>query len=232
MWNCTLLKQIRNDVNTEIHVRFAVNRKMGQFLPICMLIFLSAQLTVKPRKFQFWPHPSGGEDAKTLSVVIFLMRDPCQVQLFSGPRVICTWKTVRKDPMNDSNLERLEGGWNLPPKSWVPSIEKMDMKRMRRTRRDTMADMESRRDLTRRDMDLQYLRKGVGIGWVGFWVIGYGWQPLSVSHSFPVAVHLDSSWQLEVEPHHQLAKIQLPITPSYYLNPRLPSSSLPLMSSL
>ena len=50
----------------------------------------------------------------------------------------------------------------------------MDMKRMRRTRRDTMADMESRRDLTRRDMDLQYLRKGVGVGWVGFWVIGYG----------------------------------------------------------
>ena len=36
------------------------------------------------------------------------------------------------------------------------------MKRMRRTRRDTMADMESRRDLTRRDIDLQYLRKGVG----------------------------------------------------------------------
>ena len=61
--------------------------------------------------------------------------------------------------MNDSNLERLEGGWNLPPKSWVPSIEKIDMKRMRRTRRDTMEDMESRRDLTRRDMDLQYLRK-------------------------------------------------------------------------
>ena len=33
----------------------------------------------------------------------------------------------------------------------------MDMKRMRRTSRDTMEDMESRRDLTRRDMDLQYL---------------------------------------------------------------------------
>ena len=41
------------------------------------------------------------------------------------------------------------------------------MKRMRRTRRDTMADMESRRDLTRRDMDLQYLRKGEG--WDGGW---------------------------------------------------------------
>ena len=53
------------------------------------------------------------------------------------------------------------------------------MKRMRRTRRDTMADMESRRDLTRRDIDLQYLRKGVGwdgMGWgrmggmLGDWV--------------------------------------------------------------
>ena len=30
-----------------------------------------------------------------------------------------------------------------------------------------MADMESRRDLTRRDMDLQYLRKGEG--WDGGW---------------------------------------------------------------
>ena len=39
----------------------------------------------------------------------------------------------------------------------MPNIAKMDMKRMRRTRRDTMADIESRRDLTRRDMDLQYL---------------------------------------------------------------------------
>ena len=47
----------------------------------------------------------------------------------------------------------------------------MDMKRMRRTRRDTMEDMESRRDLTRRDMDLQYLREG-GVGWAmwGDWV--------------------------------------------------------------
>ena len=223
MWNCTLLKQIRDDVSTEIHVRFAVNWKIGQFSNLLNwlwnLVNFSFDLIHQGR-------------CKNFFVVIFIMRDPCQVQLFSGPQIICTWKTVRKDPMNDSNLERLEGGWNLPPKSWVPSIEKMDMKRMRRTRRDTMADMESRRDLTRRDMDLQYLRKGVGIGWVGFWVIGYGWQPLSVSHSFPVAVHLDSSWQLEVEPHHQLAKIQLPITPSYYLNPRLPSSSLPLMSSL
>ena len=60
--------------------------------------------------------------------------------------------------MKDSNLERLEGGWNLPPKSWVPSMEKMEMKRIRRTRRETMADMESRRDLTSRDIDLQYLR--------------------------------------------------------------------------
>ena len=53
----------------------------------------------------------------------------------------------------------------------MPSIEKMDMKRMRRTRRDTMEDMESRRDLTRRDMDLQYLREG-GVGWAmwGDWV--------------------------------------------------------------
>ena len=60
--------------------------------------------------------------------------------------------------MKDSNLERLEGGWNLPPNSWVPSMEKMEMKRIRRTRRETMADMESRRDLTSRDIDLQYLR--------------------------------------------------------------------------
>ena len=54
----------------------------------------------------------------------------------------------------------------------MPSIEKMDMKRMRRTRRDTMEDMESRRDLTRRDMDLQYLRGEGGVGWAmwGDWV--------------------------------------------------------------
>jgi len=69
-----------------------------------------------------------------------------------------TWKTVRKDPTNDSNLDLLDGGWNFPPKSWAPSMANMEMKRIRRTRSETMADMESRSDLTRRDMELQYLR--------------------------------------------------------------------------
>ena len=44
----------------------------------------------------------------------------------------------------------------------------MEMKRMRRTRRETMADMESIRDLTRRDMDFQYL--GGGQRGISFWV--------------------------------------------------------------
>ena len=70
-----------------------------------------------------------------------------------------TWKTVRKDPTNDSNLDLLDGGWNFPPKSWAPSMANMEMKRIRRTRSETMEDMESRRDLTRRDMELQYLRE-------------------------------------------------------------------------
>ena len=34
----------------------------------------------------------------------------------------------------------------------------MEIKRMRRTRRDTMADMESIKDLTSLDIDFQYLR--------------------------------------------------------------------------
>jgi hypothetical protein len=36
-------------------------------------------------------------------------------------------------------------------------MEKMEMKRIRRTSSDTMDDIESSSDLTRRDIELQYL---------------------------------------------------------------------------
>ena len=62
----------------------------------------------------------------------------------------------------------------------------MEMKRMRRTRRETMADMESIRDLTRRDMDFQYL----GGGHKGYFILGHSSLSTCVSFYFCLAFGL------------------------------------------
>ena len=70
---------------------------------------------------------------------------------------LCTWNAVRKELTKVSKLLRLEQVRNFPPKSWAPSRAKIDMNSKRRRRRLLMEDMLPIRELTSRDMDLQYL---------------------------------------------------------------------------
>ena len=70
---------------------------------------------------------------------------------------IRTWKAVRNEFTKVSKLLRDEEERNFPPKSWAPSRAKMEMNRRSRMRRLQMEDMEPMRELTSKDIDLQYL---------------------------------------------------------------------------
>ena len=68
-----------------------------------------------------------------------------------------TWNAARKELTNVSKLLRDEAWRNFPPKSWAPSKAKMEMKRSKRRSRLFIEDIEPNRELTRSDMDRQYL---------------------------------------------------------------------------
>ena len=56
-----------------------------------------------------------------------------------------------------SKLLRDEGLRNVPPNNCAPNRANMEMKSNRSNRRLLMEDMEPSRELTNRDIDLQYL---------------------------------------------------------------------------
>ena len=72
-----------------------------------------------------------------------------------------------------SKLLRDEARRNFPPKSWAPSKAKIEMKRSKRRRRLLIEDIEPNRELTSKDMDLQYLeiRKGFTYKYRAFWKV-------------------------------------------------------------
>lgn len=74
---------------------------------------------------------------------------------------------------NVSKLLRDEARRNFPPKSWAPSKAKIEMKRSKRRRRLLIEDIEPNRELTSKDMDLQYLeiRKGFTYKYRAFWKV-------------------------------------------------------------
>ncbi len=56
-------------------------------------------------------------------------------------------------------LRRVSSKLNFPPKSCMPSREKMMMKRKSRSSREAMERTELRREATRLDREFQYLRE-------------------------------------------------------------------------
>ena len=72
--------------------------------------------------------------------------------------VLNTWNAVKNELTKVSKLLRLEEIKNFPPKSWAPNRAKIDMNSKRRSRRLIIEDMLPIRELTSRDIDLQYLR--------------------------------------------------------------------------
>ena len=72
-----------------------------------------------------------------------------------------TWNAVRKEETKVSKLLRLERLRNFPPKSWAPRRANIEMKSKRSRRRLLIDDMLPSRELTSRDMDLQYLGEGI-----------------------------------------------------------------------
>lgn len=73
---------------------------------------------------------------------------------------IITWNTVSRDWGKLSKvLRRVSSKLNFPPKSCMPSREKMMMKRKSRSNREAMERTEFSREATRLDREFQYLRK-------------------------------------------------------------------------
>lgn len=72
---------------------------------------------------------------------------------------IFTWNTVSRDWGKLSKvLRRVSSKLNFPPKSCIPSREKMMMKRKSRSNREAMERTEFSREATRLDSEFQYLR--------------------------------------------------------------------------
>lgn len=71
---------------------------------------------------------------------------------------IITWNTVSRDWGKLSKvLRRVSSKLNFPPKSCMPSKEKMMMKRKSRSSREAMERTELSREATRLDREFQYL---------------------------------------------------------------------------
>lgn len=75
-----------------------------------------------------------------------------------------TWNTVSRDWGKLSKvLRRVSSKLNFPPKSCIPSKEKMMMKRKSRSSREAMERTEFSREATRLDREFQYLEKQINM---------------------------------------------------------------------